>query len=110
MTAVSVVASELLDHLHAQLPSAGFRLDGNEVLVGELVDLEPELLRAALSAMLPGIEVKVTAVAALLKCKDCGAEYPHDEHPCPVCGSPNAELIHGNELEILRAWGQTVAS
>jgi Zn finger protein HypA/HybF involved in hydrogenase expression len=107
MTA-SAIALQLLEHLHSQLPATGFRLDGIEVQVGVLVDLDPEHLRAALSAMLPGIEVKVTAVAALLKCTDCGAEYPHDEHPCPVCGSPNATLVHGNELEIVRAWGQTV--
>ncbi len=105
---ISDVAGNLLEHLHSQLPATGFRLDGIEVRVGIRVDLEPETLRAALSARLPGIEVEVNSVPGLLKCADCGAEYPHDEHPCPICGSAKATLIQGNELEIVRAWGQTV--
>lgn len=107
---VSEVAIQLLEGLNAQLPASGFRLDGIEVQVGRMVELEPELLRAALCALLPGIEVKVTPVDALLKCKDCGAEYPADEHPCPVCGSPHAELVHGGELQIVRAWGEKTAA
>ncbi|MFN7143245.1 MAG: hydrogenase/urease maturation nickel metallochaperone HypA [Myxococcota bacterium] len=106
---ISEVAGQLLEGLHAQLPAQGFRLDGFEVELGAMVDLEPDVLRAALCALLPGIEVKVTRVDALLKCKDCGAEYPADEHPCPVCGSPHAELVHGAELQVVRAWGETIA-
>ena len=81
---------------------------GFEVHLGALVDLEPEALRAMLSALIPGVEVKVTVIDALYRCKDCGAEYPGDEHPCPVCGSPNAEVVHGAELQIVRAWGAKV--
>lgn len=103
---IAEVAGELLEGLHAQLPPIGFRLDGFEVEVGAMVDIDPEQLRAALLAMLPGIEVRVTRVDALLKCKDCGAEYPADEHPCPVCGSPHAELARGGELHVTRAWGE----
>ncbi|MDP2312073.1 MAG: hydrogenase/urease maturation nickel metallochaperone HypA [Pseudomonadota bacterium] len=102
------IARELLDGLHAQLPESGFRLVGVEVHVGKMVDLDPEHLRAILCSLLPRVEVQVTVVDALLKCKDCGAEYPADEHPCPVCGSPNAELAHGGELQIVRAWGETI--
>jgi Zn finger protein HypA/HybF involved in hydrogenase expression len=102
------LAGQLLEGLNAQLPASGFRLVGIEVQVGKMVELDPEHLRAMLCAMLPRVEVQITVVDALLKCKDCGAEYPHDEHPCPVCGSPNAELIHGGELQIARAWGETI--
>ncbi len=105
---VSDVAVQLLEGLNAQLPATGFRLDGFEVHLGAMVDLDPEVLRASLMAMLPRVEVKITRVDALLKCKDCGAEYPGDEHPCPVCGSPHAELVHGAELQIVRAWGETI--
>ena len=105
------VAHQLLEGLHAQLPEHGFHLQGIEVHVGKMVDLDPEQLRAMLLALLPPkVEVQITLVDALLRCKDCGAEYPADEHPCPVCGSPHAELAHGGELQIVRAWGETIAT
>ncbi len=105
---ISEIAIHLIEGLHAQLPDNGFRLDGIEVHLGKQVDLDPEHLYAALCGLLPRVEVRITLVDPLLKCKDCGAEYPEDEHPCPVCGSPNAELIHGGELQIARAWGETI--
>ena len=104
------VAGHLLEHLESQLPASGFRLKGLEVRLGALLDLDPEVLRAALCAALPGVEVRVVTVDALLRCTDCGAAYPHDEHPCPVCGSGRAELASGQELEISRAWGETEAA
>lgn len=102
---VDHVADELLAALQAQLPTAGFQLAGIEVHLGERVDLTVPDLKAAMQLRLPNVEVIVTVVTALLKCQDCGAEYPADEHPCPVCGSGRAELIHGQELAIARAWG-----
>ena len=98
-------ALALIRGLHAQLPPGPFVLAGIEVALGALVDLTAEGLRAALEAALPGVEVRVTMIPAVLRCLDCGAEYPADEHPCPVCGSVNATLIHGDELTITRAWG-----
>lgn len=105
MSELDPLADELVLALRAQLPETGFKLAGIEVHVGERVDVSPDELRQALARKLPGIEVKVTVVAALLKCQDCGAEYPADEHPCPQCGSGRAELVHGLELAIARAWG-----
>jgi Zn finger protein HypA/HybF involved in hydrogenase expression len=99
------VAAALVAGLRAQLPAAGFTLGGVEVQLGELVDLSADALREAMEGELPGIEVRITVVRGALKCQDCGAEYPSDEHPCPVCGSGRAELIHGTELTIARAWG-----
>lgn len=98
-------AAQLVDGLRAQLPP-DFALRGIAVKLGELVDLSPDALAAALQALLPGVEVQIEVVAALLRCLDCGAEYPPEEHPCPACGSSNAEMLHGNELEISRAWGE----
>jgi Zn finger protein HypA/HybF involved in hydrogenase expression len=102
------LANTLIAGLQAQLPETGFRLDGIEVRLGALVDVQPDSLKEAIQKLLPGVEVRIQLVEALLRCEDCGAEYPADEHPCPVCGSPNARLIHGSELEIARAWGETV--
>lgn len=97
------VAQSLVEGLQAQLP-AHVRLGGIEVELGEQVDLDAGALRAALQALLPGVEVRITLVPALLRCLDCGAEYPADEFPCPACGSAKAELVHGDELQIRRAW------
>lgn len=102
------LADQLIAGLYAQLPTSGFRLDGIEVLVGTLVELDPDALARALKERLPGVEVQIKMSEACLRCTDCGAEYPADEHPCPVCGSPNASLISGSELEISRAWGETI--
>ena len=106
MNAVDV-AGHLLEHLESQLPARGFRLRGIEVRVGALIELDRELLRAALCAALPGVEVCIALSEPLLRCLDCGAAYPHDEHPCPVCGSGRSEVASGEELEITRAWGET---
>lgn len=108
MANIGEIAATLLEHLQTQLPTSGFQLDGIEVRVGELVDLDRDALRAMLCAMLPRVEVRLEVVPALLRCKDCGATYPHEEHPCPICGSGHAELVQGNELEIGRAWGAKV--
>lgn len=107
MSAADEVAETLVEGLRAQLPATGFRLAGIEVHLGEEVDLGAEELREALARVLPGVTIEVTPIASALKCTDCGAEYPTDEHPCPVCGSPNAAMIHGNELTIARAWGES---
>lgn len=100
---IDALADALLDGLRAQLPE-GFALAGIEVEVGELVDVDRAALRAALVARL-GVEVRIVEVAALYRCLDCGAEYPADEFPCPACGSPRHEVVHGEELGVSRAWG-----
>ena len=104
------IAQRLAQHLRSQLPEKGFRLLGIEVLLGKMVELEEEALMAALQVELPTIEVKIQRIEGLMRCIDCGAQYPNEEHPCPVCGSPHAELIAGMELEIGRAWGESVSA
>ncbi len=99
------IAASLLAHLHAQLPEGGFVLRGIEVHVGTRLDLDADVLRAALCAALPGVEVQVVPVEPVLHCLECHAEYPTDEHPCPSCGSGRAELRGGDALSIARAWG-----
>jgi Zn finger protein HypA/HybF involved in hydrogenase expression len=99
----------MLAHLQSQLPASGFALRGVELVVGQQVDVDAEALRAALCAALPGVEVRLVRTEPLLRCDECGAEYPHDEHPCPSCGSARATLLGGDELEIRRAWGEPVA-
>lgn len=109
MIATREVARTLVAGLNAQLPAEGFSLRGFEVEVGALVELDVALLLEALLALVPGVDVQLVRVPAVLKCLDCGAEYPVDESPCPVCGSARAELIRGNELQVKRAWGERIA-
>ncbi len=108
MDPTDAIAAQLIDGLRAQLPKVGFRLDGIEVQVGALLELDVEGLRQSLLRALGGIEVKLLVEPAMLHCEDCGADYPADEHPCPVCGSGRASLRSGEELSITRAWGETV--
>jgi Zn finger protein HypA/HybF involved in hydrogenase expression len=105
-TPEQTVAQHLIEGLHAQF-GASLRLRGIEVEVGATVDLDHAALGAALSAGLAGIEVRIVAVAVLFRCTDCGAEFPADEHPCPVCGSVRVSLVHGEELGISRAWAES---
>lgn len=108
MPTLSEIARSLVEGLRAQLPAEGFRLDSIEIAVGTQVDLQPEELRLAVAALLPGVQVEMRVVEALMRCQDCGAEFPPDEYPCPLCGSGHAELVHGLELEIVKARGLRV--
>ena len=99
------VAERLLEGLHQQLGDRVARVRGIEVEVGETHDLDATDLHAELSRLLPGRQIRVRTVAVLFKCADCGAEFPADEHPCPVCGSARVAMVHGDELGVSRAWG-----
>lgn len=105
---VDELAAELVAGLNAQWP-AHVPLGGFEVEVGELLDLDVRALRGALQRALPGVEVQVVRVEGLLQCQDCGARYPADEAPCPVCGSAHAEPVAGTELSVRRAWARPSA-
>ena len=107
-TRTEEIADQLMEALHQQLPSSNFLLKGIEVQLGALVDLEVADLQRALQQRLPAVDIRITVMEALMQCTDCGAQYPPDEHPCPVCGSPHAHMVHGHELEIVRAWGETI--
>lgn len=96
------VAAQLAEAVRAQV-GAGLVLRGVDVEVGELVDLDGDALRRALCAALPGVAVRIVPVACLYRCADCGAEFPADEHPCPVCGSARVAVVRGEELAVVRA-------
>lgn len=98
------VAAQLVMGLRAQLGPKVAQVTGIEVEIGEVHDLDPAQVQAALGRLLPAVEVCVRSVAVLWKCSDCGAEFPADEHPCPVCGSVRVAMVKGDELGITRAW------
>ncbi|MSP56606.1 MAG: hypothetical protein EXR69_13555 [Myxococcales bacterium] len=98
------VAMQLLEGLRAQLGGRVAQVKGVEVEVGEAHSLDPARVQVALTLLLPEVDVRVNVVAVLWKCSDCGAEFPADEHPCPVCGSVRVTMVRGDELGITRAW------
>ncbi len=102
---VAQIAEELLAGLRAQWP-ADQALGGFEVEVGELVDVDASALKAELERACPGVTVEILRVEGLVRCLDCGAHYPAEESPCPVCGSGRGELMHGAELGVRRAWAR----
>ncbi len=99
------MAGRLVEGLRAQLGDRARLVRGIEVEVGEVHELDVHELGAQLDALLPGVDVRVRVVRILWKCSDCGAEFPAEEHPCPVCGSVRVAMIHGDELGVTRAWG-----
>lgn len=99
------LAAELVAGLRAQWP-AHVVLGGFEVEVGELLDLDVAALTQALRRAMPDVEVRIVRTEGLLQCQDCGARYPADESPCPVCGSAHAEPVAGLELSVRRAWAR----
>ena len=105
-TPEQLVAQHLIEGLRSQI-GGSVRLRGIEVEVGVTVELDHAALMAALGVELPGLEVRIREVAVLFQCADCGAEFPADEHPCPVCGSARVSLVHGEELGISRAWAES---
>ncbi len=102
---LAAIAEELLVGLRAQWP-ADQQLGGFEVEVGELVDVDVAALKAELERACPGVTVQIVRVDGLIRCLDCGAHYPAEESPCPVCGSGRGELVHGVELGVRRAWAR----
>lgn len=102
---VDDLAAELVAGLRAQWPGQ-VELGGFEVEVGELLDLDVPALLQSLRRLVPGVEVRVVRVEGLLQCQECGARYPADEAPCPVCGSARAEPVAGTELGVRRAWAR----
>lgn len=105
---VAHIADELVAGLRAQLP-AEVVLEGFEVEVGEHLEIDVDELLTALKLLVPGVEIRLVRVEGLLRCLECGAEYPADEAPCPVCGSARAELVHGHELSVRKAWARPLS-
>ena len=75
--------------------------------------LEDQLLdcwkwASAKSALLAGAELVINRMEAVTVCNACGRTYGTVAHGriCPHCGSPNTELLRGNQMEVreVEAW------
>jgi hydrogenase nickel incorporation protein HypA/HybF len=80
------------------------------IRVGALSGVDPEALRFAFTAILPGTPaegaaVQIDSVAALAYCPTCQRDFvPDTDHffECPTCGQLCSTLKQGRELDLLR--------
>ena len=92
-----VVRENDIDHVDAVVLDIGeittiipeFLLDGYEVISDEY-----DYLR--------GSELIINRITAVAQCRSCGEEYEivENEGRCPVCGSPDKEILSGLEFII----------
>ncbi len=75
------------------------------VRVGVLSGVEPELLRTAFEALKEGTVAESARLVLeterlSVRCRECSAESEKEELSvlCPACGSPNTEVIRGEDL------------
>lgn len=83
-----------------------------EVEVGKNAGIDTRLLQYTLDLMYREcyhphtVEVDITAIPTMLRCKDCHAIFSPDTMfaPCPFCSSYRHELLQGNELRLSAVW------
>ena len=84
----------------AERHADGRRVTRVEVSVGQLRQVVPAALEFAFELVAPGVELALTEVPAVGRCRACGAESRLDGFPlaCGRCGGLDLELIAGEEL------------
>ncbi|MGB9074788.1 MAG: hydrogenase maturation nickel metallochaperone HypA [Terriglobales bacterium] len=101
------IANSILDGVAAEARRRpGSRPVKVGVRIGELAGLDPDALRFAFEALtvetpLAGLELDIEYRAPRGRCRECAREFEvrNFELLCPACGSRNAEVISGDELE-----------
>jgi hydrogenase nickel incorporation protein HypA/HybF len=76
--------------------------------VGELTPIVPEFLIDGYEVIsdeydfLRGSKLIVNRITGMVKCRDCGKEYPVAKYEgyCPVCGSYDKDILCGEEFII----------
>lgn len=84
-----------------------------ELQVGELSGAFPHALKAAFpiaskGSVLEGAELRIDEVPAKVECKKCGREFAPTKEgwACPGCGSYDAALRSGTELQVVSYSGE----
>lgn len=105
------IAAEALQQTLDHAARAGASRVSRIVLrVGLFSGVDPEALRFAFSAVLPGTpaegaEVEITTIAAVGHCPDCGKDFSPAADllfECPECGRISTTIVQGRELELSR--------
>ena len=76
--------------------------------VGVLAGVEPQALRFALTAMMPGTcleggEIAIDEIPGVARCLSCAASVEIASHiePCPRCGKYTLQATGGTELRVV---------
>jgi hydrogenase nickel incorporation protein HypA/HybF len=76
--------------------------------IGEMAGVVPESLRfcfevASEGTAAQGAELLIDEVPIRCRCASCNAEFSveHFLFLCPTCGTPDVEVISGNELDVV---------
>lgn len=98
---VLVIRAELRAYPHTQLKTALVR-------VGVLRLIEPETLECCFEAAtcdtsFAGARLSIEQVAASARCRACDLEFAVEQQwfECPQCGAIGAELLRGDELQLV---------
>lgn len=102
------IACAIVDAAQAEaICLGGARLVRMGVRVGADCAIDLEALEEALRVVRLGTDMEETVVHLMSSprqnvCHDCGSNYlsARAEQSCPSCGSPESELVTGDELEI----------
>jgi hydrogenase nickel incorporation protein HypA/HybF len=105
------IAESALEMALTQATAAGAtRVLRLVIRVGALSGVDPEALRFAFTAILPGTPaegaaLQIDAVAAVAYCPNCQRNFaPDTDHffECPTCGQLCSTLKQGRELDLVR--------
>ncbi|CAN7791619.1 hydrogenase maturation nickel metallochaperone HypA [Caballeronia sp. LjRoot34] len=76
--------------------------------IGALAGVEPQALRFALTAMMPGTcleggEIMIDEIPGTARCLHCGARVEIESHaePCSQCGGYTLQATGGAELRVV---------
>ncbi|HVM61011.1 MAG TPA: hydrogenase maturation nickel metallochaperone HypA [Verrucomicrobiae bacterium] len=95
-----VIQEELRAYPGARLKTAYLRLGALRLV--ERTTLEFCFEAAIRDTTLAGAQLRVEPVEAAARCRGCDLEFPVDDKwfECPQCGSSDAELLRGDELQL----------
>ena len=110
MHELGIAESALKVALTRATEAGATRVLGMAIRVGTLSGVDPEALRFAFTAILPGTPaegaaLQIDSVAAVAYCPDCKQDFvPDTDHffECPTCGRLSATVKQGRELDLVR--------
>ena len=103
------IAQGIVELLKRHLPAGEKQvIKSIKLKVGDLTRIAPESLEYCFNAAsegtaAQGARLEIENVPAVYRCKECDSEFKAWNFIaiCPTCGNPGAELISGDELDIV---------
>jgi len=105
------IAQNLLDLIGerlSQLEMGSAKVKVVRMRIGEMAGVLPDSLRfcfgvASEGTPAEGAELVIDQVPIKCRCHNCKAEFSVEAYAfiCPNCGSPETDLLSGNELDVI---------